>query len=255
MKPSLLSFNIAKHLELADMLELAKSKGFVAVEFRGDAEHKHGVEVERAKAERAEIRRQVADAGLDIACLATGTRYESPDPQERAENVQRAKEFVELAHDLGCGRIRVFGNAFPKGVEKPDVVQWVGESLRELGEFAEGAGVDVLLEMHGDFYYWEYALKAVQIADHARVGIVHNSDPRDPEDGTIKKSYNAVRPHVRHVHMHELCDMRFPYDEFFGYLKADGYDGYMSAEIKESSDPERVLDYYMGMFNLLRTLA
>ena len=49
---------------------------------------------------------------------------------------------------IDCGRIRTFGNNFPKGMEKEDVIKYVGESLREVGEFAaDYNNVDVLLEM------------------------------------------------------------------------------------------------------------
>ncbi|MBM4086000.1 MAG: sugar phosphate isomerase/epimerase, partial [Planctomycetes bacterium] len=251
MKLSLLSFNIAKDMELPKMLSAAKAKGFEGVEFRADANHKHGVELDRTLAERKAIRHCCEDMGIAIACVGTGTRYESPDEKVRRENIDRAKRFVELAHDLGCGRIRVFGNAFPKGVEKADVVKWVGEALRELGEFAEKTSVDVLLEMHGDFYYWEYCLKAVQLANHPKIGIIPNCDPREVKTGGVRQSYEAVKTYVRHVHMHELDEPSYPYKEFFGLLKRDGYKGYLSAEIKESADPERVMGLYAALFREL----
>lgn len=249
MKLSLLSFNIARHLELPDMLNLAKEKGFEGVEFRADAQHMHGVELDGKPDRRAEIRKMCEDSGLAVACLATGTRYEFPKEWERREQIERAKRFVELAADIGAPHIRVFGNAFPKGVEKDDVVRWVGEALAELGEFAEGYPADVLLEMHGDFYYWEYALKSVQIANHPKVGIMPNCDGREAVDGSIRQSYEGVKDHVRHIHLHELDDSKgFNYKEFFGLLKRDGYEGFMSAEIQPSDDPGRVLGLYTALW-------
>ena len=156
---------------------------------------------------------------------------------------------MELAADIGSPHIRVFGNAFPKGVEKSDVIRWVGEALAELGEFATGYPVDVLLEMHGDFYYWEYALESVQIANHPKVGIMPNSDGREAVDGSIRQSYEGVKDYVRHIHMHELDDSKgFNYKEFFGLLKRDGYEGFMSAEIQPSDDPGRVLGLYVALW-------
>ena len=80
----------------------------------------------------------------------------------------------------GAPRIRVFGNAFPaEGINKAEVVENVGAALREIAEHGAARDVDVCLEMHGDFYWWEHTLNAVRVADHPRVGIVHNCDPRE----------------------------------------------------------------------------
>ena len=250
MKLSLLSFNMAKHLPLPEMLELAQTTGFEAVEFRGDAQHMHGVEVDTKPADRARIRKTIEDSGLTPACIATGTRFEFPKEWERREHIERTKRFIELAADIGALHIRVFGNAFPKGVEKQDVIRWCGEGLAELGEFAQGYPVDVGLEMHGDFYYWQYALESVQIANHPKVFIIPNCDGREADDsGSIRTSYEGVKDHVRHIHMHEIDNPKgFNYKEFFGLLKRDGYEGYMSAEIQPSDDPPRVLGLYVALW-------
>ena len=66
------------------------------------------------------------------------------------------------------------------------------EALREIAEHAATRDVDVCLEMHGDFYRWEPTLKAVELADHPRVGIVHNCDPREMKLGPIALVVNCV---------------------------------------------------------------
>ena len=252
MKLSMLTFNIAKDLDLAGVLDLAKGAGCAAVEFRAEANHLHGVELEAKADKRAEIRKTCEDSGVAVACVGTSTRFESPKEWERRELIERTKRYIELAADVGAAHVRVFGNAFPKGVEKADVIQWVGEGCRELGEFAEDYPVDVGLEMHGDFYYWEYALKAVQIADHPKVFIIPNCDGREAVDGSIAHSYEPVKGYVRHVHMHELDNPKgFNYKEFFGLLKRDNYQGYMSAEITGSTDPTRVLGLYAALWREL----
>ena len=78
MKLSLLSFNIARHLELPDMLSLAKEKGFEGVEFRADAQHMHGVELDASPDRRAEIKKMCEDSGLAVAWQAPGTPKQVP---------------------------------------------------------------------------------------------------------------------------------------------------------------------------------
>lgn len=246
MKLCLLTYNIARDFTLPQLIEVAKRTGFAALEFRADAGHQHGVELERTKQERRDIRRQLEDAYLDAAGVGTGCRFESPDPEQRRQQVDLARRYIELARDIGATRVRVFGNDIPKEVEREDCIRYVGDSLRELGEFGETADVDVLLEMHGQFNFWKFALGAVRHAAHPSVGIVYNCDHRDLVAGSVWPTYSHVRKQIRHVHMHdfERGMPPFPYKELFQLLRRDGYTGYLSAELSPSGDPERVLALY-----------
>src|SRR5258708_6226899 len=150
MKLSLLTYSIARSWSLTKVIDAARAYGFAGIEFRAEDGHGHGVEIERTKTERREIRDQIEDAYLEVACIGTSSRFETPDLNQRQGIVDRTKHFVELARDLGCKRIRVFGNNFPRDVQRDECINYVGESLRALAEFSEPYGVDILLEMHGD---------------------------------------------------------------------------------------------------------
>jgi sugar phosphate isomerase/epimerase len=247
MKLSLLTYQMARSWELAKIIEVAKAGGFAGIEFRVAAGHRHGVELETTSAQRRAIRNQVQDAYLAVAALGTGSRFDTPDAGQRLEVVEQTKRYIELAAEVGSGRIRVFGNDMPKGEAAPDradVLRYVGEALHDLGTFAEPFGVDVLLEMHGQFNYWGFARKAVENAAHARIGLVYNCDRRDLVGRSVAATYSEVRQLVRHVHMHHLTD-GFPYAELFRLLVRDGYTGYLSSEVEqEVPSPEEYLHLY-----------
>ena len=247
MKLSLLTYLLGKDMELAKLLEVARKNRIPGIELRAELGHKHGVELDTTAEQRAEIRKRCEDAGVAICSIATGCRFQSLDAAERQENVDRGKAFIDLARDVGAPRIRVFGDRF-EGNDEEAVVHNVGQCLRQLGEHAAGSGADVCLEMHGDFYKWQHALKAVQIAGHPRIGIVHNCDPREAKDGPISDSIGTVRDYIRHVHVHDIESSSYPYREFFGIMKSAGYDGFMSLECEQSSDPERVIGLYAALF-------
>jgi len=249
MKLSLDTYAIGTDLSLRDLLELLPANGFRGVEFRCEAGQEHGVEIETTAAERRRIKALLDAAGLEVSCLSTSQRFESPDPVERKAVIERVRRFIDLAADLGCGRIRTFGNNFPPDVPKPDVIRYVGESLHKCGEYAEGKGVDVLLEMHGEFYYWEYCLEAVQIADHPNVAINYNCDMRDLVDGSVAFTFDQVKDYVRHVHLHDLENPGFPYKELFGLLKATNYGGFCSLEEGYRKGGEKkVIALYAALF-------
>lgn len=250
MKLCLLTYNLARRWNLTKLIEVARADGFAGLEFRAEAGHEHGVELERTAAERRQIRDQIEDAYLEAVGIGTSARFESPDAAQRQVVIDQTKRYVELAADVGARRIRVFGNNIPAGVRRDDCVKYVGESLRTLGEFAEPFGVDVLLEMHGQFNYWGFARTAVELADHPRVALVYNCDQRDVVGGSVAATYSQVRQWIRHVHMHQFTG-GFPYPELFALLRADGYEGYLASEIElraENPTPEQYLAMYAALF-------
>ncbi|MGH2352558.1 MAG: sugar phosphate isomerase/epimerase family protein [Chloroflexota bacterium] len=262
MRLSLLTYNMAKNWDLPRIVDFARLGGFAGVEFRAEASHKHGVELEASAQARRDARQRIEDAYLEVACIGLSSRFDTPDAAKRREVVERTKRYVELAADVGCRRLRVFGNDMPKagvdGDEPPPretVAHYVGDALRELAEFAEPHRVDILLEMHGQFNYWGFARPAVEHAAHPGVGIVYNCDTRDLVAGSVASTYNRVRHLIRHVHMHEFT-RGFPYPELFGLLQRDGYDGYLSSELgQETPPPEDYLLLYAQLFRAWNALA
>ncbi len=248
MKLSLLTYQLGQDFTLDELLALCTKYGYRGLECRAQLEHKHGVELTASPAERAEIRRRFANSPVELVGISTSCRFEFPEAEKRREQVDLAKRFIDLAADVGAPQIRVFGNAFPPGSDKQEVVRNVGECLRRIAEHAEGSGVDCNLEMHGDFYYWEHTVRAVQLADHPRVGIVYNCDPRETKWGAIATFIHPAASHLRHVHLHNLEDTPYPYPEMFRVLKNLGYGRFLSLESSASSDPERVIAIYARLF-------
>ena len=252
MKLSLDTYSICQTMSLDHLLGVLVDNRFAAVEYRCEAGQAHGVELEAGPEQRRKLRARIEEQGLAVSVLSTGQRFESPDPEVRTAAVERSKRFVELAGDMGARGIRVFGNDFPPGVSREEVIRYVGESLRAIGEFAEGSGVDVLLEMHGQFYYWGYALGAVRAAQNPRVAINYNSDPRDLVDGSVAFVLEQVADEIRHVHLHDLADTSFPYRELLGALASRGYQGYLSLELDYSGgDPDAVIRQQAALYRSL----
>ena len=248
MKLSLLTYELGIGFDLHELLETCARYGYKGVECRAQLNHGHGVELETTPEQRAKIKAAFAASPVELAGISTGCLFESLAPEQRQEQVDIAKQFIDLAADVGAPRIRVFGNAFPAGSDKDEVIENVGQCLRQIGEYAEGTGVDCNLEMHGDFYCWEYALRSVQLADHPRIGIVYNCDSRETKWGPIGTFLEPIAPYLRHVHLHDLESPDYPYGELFRILKNMGYAEFVSLEASRSNDPERVIALYAKLF-------
>jgi len=247
MKLCLLTYNLGKDFTLDKLIEVTEKYGYDGIEFRAGV-GPHGVELTATAAQRAEIKKRMAASRVAVAGIGTSCRFESLDPAEREKQVEDAKAYIDLAADVGSPRIRVFGNSFPKGADKNEVIKNVGDCLREIGEHAAKSRVDCNLELHGDFSYWEYTLRAVQIANHPRIGVVYNCNTSEIAYGSIGQFLEPIKPYLRHVHMHELENV-YPYQALFRFEKNIGYTGYNSVESDTpSTDPERIIHIYALLY-------
>ncbi|HBQ63601.1 MAG TPA: hypothetical protein DD727_01470 [Clostridiales bacterium] len=274
MKLTFTTFQIGQGLSLDELIDVARVSGCTGIEFRltdsyrrgaehantgeklGDYQHvyTHGVEISASAEQRRAIRRKMEDHYLEFTDIATGSMFHFTDPDERRRHIEGAREACRLAADLGCPRIRVFGNVIPEGVDAAECIGWVAESLAEVADTAAPLGVEVLLEMHGQFNYPGYALAVLKKADRPNIGLLYNCDPRDAVCGSVRETYSRVSPYIRHVHLHDL-ENGYPYLELFRLLLRDGYKGYVSAEIGASSEPQKYMKLYGACFRALRAAA
>jgi len=90
----------------------------------------------------------------------------------------------------------------------------------------------------------------LKAANHRNVGACWNSNPTDVVDGSVRASFDLLRPFIRNCHINELVS-GYPYREFFGLMNKSGYEGYTLCECAESPQPERFLRYYKALWTEL----
>ncbi|MDF7811912.1 TIM barrel protein [Hymenobacter sp. YC55] len=94
----------------------------------------------------------------------------SLNEQERIKAVENHYKWVDAAHYLGCQTVRV--NAFGKG-SAADVQQAAAAGLNKLGEYAQKAGLNVIVENHGSYSSnGEWLLATIKKANRSNVGIL-----------------------------------------------------------------------------------
>jgi len=236
---------IGAKLNFNESIDLAIATGCAGIEFRTGNIFPHGIEVSLTPEQRKEKRRIFEDKYLEVSCLNSQFELHNPDAGKRRKVVEDIGRMAELAGDLNCPFVRVFGNIIPEGLDARECVKYVGEGLGEAAELAAQYGVDILLEMHGQYNFWGYALSALQYANRQNTGILYNCDARDLVGGSMRETFSRVKKYVKHVHMHDF-DKGYPYLQLFEELVRMGYEGYVSAEITESSEQAKVL----GLHNI-----
>ncbi len=239
MKLGFTTYQLPQNLTFEESIRLAKDTGCAGMDFRTGNVYKHGVEVSLTGEERVRMRRQLEDNYLELASINSEFSFDAEDEKERRKSIEGAKQSCVLAHDFGSTLVRLFGNLI-RTPDAHDTVKYVAKAIQEVCDFASPLGVTCMIEMHGDFNYYGYALEVVKLVDRPNIGILYNCDLRDLVGGSCLATFKRVEKYVRHIHCKDL-DSGFPFVELFEELYRIGYDGYLSAEIRETSDPTRVL--------------
>ena len=253
----LVTYNLAADWDLVTVLKVCKSVGVSPVEFR--TTHKHGVEPSLSKAERQDVKKKCADAGVDIWGCGTTCEFQSPDPAVVQKNIEQCKQFVQLVADLGGRGVKVRPNGLPKGVPVEKTLEQIGKSLVPCGKAAEDAGLEIFVEVHGPgTSLAPNAKKIMEACGHPKVGLCWNSNATDVKDGSVAECFETLRPWLRSCHINELWKDPagvYPYRELFRLFRDSGYDRVTLCEVgKTPPDPatgEEVLRYYKALWTEL----
>lgn len=240
------TYNVIKDWNLDTILTKLPELGFEAVELR--TTHAHGVEISLSPAERRQVAARFERSKVRLLSFGSTCEFHSPDPAVRRQNVDLGKKWIDLAHDTGAWGVKVRPNGFPPEVPQPQTIQNIGASLRELGDYGAGRGIEIWMEVHGALTQLPPNSAAImRAASHPQVGVCWNSNPTDVVNGSIKPSFDLLRPWIRNVHITELAS-NYPYRELFALLKAAKYERYTLCEAQESKEPERFLKWYRALW-------
>jgi len=244
------TYNVLKDWDLETVItKLEEIGGFEAVELR--TQHKHGVETSLAAAEREKVRRRFERSKIRLLSYGTTCEFHSPDAEARRKHVADGKAFVDLAHDTGAWGIKVRPNGLPKEVPRETTIENIGACLRELGDYGAGRGVEIWVEVHGrETASPPVMAEIMRACRHASVGLCWNSNPQDVDNGSVKRSFQLLRPWIKNVHINELAGP-YPYRELFALLRESRYDRYTLCEAQESKEPERFLRWYRALWTEL----
>ena len=250
MKLGAVTYNVLKDWDLETIIKNLEAAGFEGVELR--TSHKHGVEITASADERERVRKRFERSKVRLVSFGSTCEFHSPDPAVRRKNVEEGKRFVELAHDTGAWGVKVRPNGLPKDVPHETTVQNIGAGLRELGDYGAGRGVEIWLEVHGNLSSNPRVCADIMKATrHEQVGLCWNSNPGDLVNGSVKQSFELLRPWLKHAHINELANPAYPWRELFTLMRQAKYDRYTLCEAQESKEPERFLRYYKALWTEL----
>ncbi len=264
-KSPLLSFSTlgCPAWSFSDIVSFASAHGYDGIELRGILGELDLTKCpEFARGKIAASKQQVADRHIRIVNLGASTALHHPPGEKRRVNLDEARRYIDLAHALECPHVRVFPDALPKDRERDATFDLIVAGLVELGDYARGSNVDVLMETHGDVLASADVLRIMQRSAHPGVGLVWDvcnmwSVTRE----SPRQVHTALNPYIRHTHIKDVKltsgEVRYvllgegeaPVAEALQALAGGGYAGYYSFEWEkrwhpEIEEPEIALAHY-----------
>ena len=104
-----------------------------------------------AEREIPQVKRRIADAGLEVAVFSISNDFIQPEASARAGELADLKRGVDIALELGVDRLRVFSGSAREGVTQEQGNAWILEGLSAGAAYGESRGVTLALENHGRF--------------------------------------------------------------------------------------------------------
>jgi sugar phosphate isomerase/epimerase len=247
LRLGLVTYNLAKDWDLPTLIKNCEQTHFEGVELR--TTHAHGVETTLSKEQRAEVKRRFQDSSVTLMGLGSAFDYHTPDQARLRRDLEATKEYIVLAHDVGATGVKVRPNGLPREVPVEKTLEQIGRALRELGEFGAGHGQQIRLEVHGGGTSLLPHIRTIlDAANHPNVGACWNSNQTDLDGAGFDHNFDLVKGKIFSVHLRDLYLAEYPFRRLLTRLGETGFAGFTMAEISESKDPLRVMEYFRGLW-------
>jgi sugar phosphate isomerase/epimerase len=250
MKFGLVTYLWAQHWDLPTIISNCEKAGYEGVELR--TQHAHGVEINLNSAQRADVKKRFADS--QVTCIGYGANFEyhSPDPAKLRENIDQTKEYIKLCAEIGATGIKVKPNDLPPDIPPEKTIAQIAASLNEVGRFAKDYGQLVRVEVHGQKTQEIPVMKAIfdQVTEPL-VKMCWNCNDQDLMPPGLVANFNSVKKWFGDtVHVRELNDGSYPYQQLFDLFKGIGYEGWILLEARtEPSDTVAAMKEQLRIFN------
>jgi sugar phosphate isomerase/epimerase len=153
---------------MTQLLDRCKAYGYEGLEI--EDKRPHGCSVDWPAKRCHEFRKQAADSGVEIACVAGNNDFSSPVPEHREANLAKVQDLIRMTSQLGAKNLRVFfawygGTRLPEGGGRYDIGQkiwdvahedftetqaweWCRECFVDAARWAGESGVTLALQNH-----------------------------------------------------------------------------------------------------------
>ncbi len=226
--------------DLPTLMANCEAAEVFAVELRID--HAHAVSPALSPAQRLEVRQRFDDSPVDVIGMGTNCEFHSSRPEEVRQQIELAKAYIKLSHDIGGTGVKVKPNALVKNVPESKTLEQIGKALAELGDYANGFGQQIRLEVHGSQTSELPRIRSImEAASHDNVRVCWNSNDTDLLGDGLEANFAKVQDYLgQTVHIRGVGQSLYPYETLARLLVQADYTGHVCLEAAKLPQGDRV---------------
>ncbi len=255
--------------EWKTILDQATKNGYVALELRGllnDIDLTKSPQFTGVKLK--ETIRDLEALDIVVSDLGASARLGEPDPAKRAGQIDEAKRYIDLAHELKSPYVRVFGGKLVSGQTMDAAIETIVAGFKAMHDYAKGSGVTLLLESHDEFCESKSLSKILKGIDQPTAQLLWDAHHTFVSGGEKPaETYSQIGRFARHTHLKDSVSDKsnqtgrryvltgsgeVPVREVVKVLVANNYKGYYCFEWEKRwhpaiEEPEVSVPHYAGV--------
>jgi len=186
-------------------------------------------------------KKMASDLGLTICCLSPGNNFGKPKPEERKQEVDQVKKWLDIGFILGAPVLRIFAGWPWPYEEKEKLWPYMVNCIRESEEKAKEAGIVLAIEPHNDGGFLPTAVDTLRLikeinSEWVKINL-DTGNYQDPDNYKAIENTIAYAPHM-HAKVNKIspsphCKAEvFDFDKIFTIIKKVNYRGFFSLEFE-----------------------
>jgi 5-keto-L-gluconate epimerase len=202
------------------------------------------------------VKQRLAATGLEIPCISTGQIFAAdhlyfthPEAGVRDQAVERVIEMIRLAAEFGAkvntGRVR---GVIHDGDSPNIACQRYIDCIQRCADIAEPLGVELIVEPVNRYEvnFINNCTEGLDLVRETRrrcVKLMPDTFHMNIEDASFRDAILAARDQIGYFHVSDSNRLapgwgHIPFNDIFDALDEIGYDGWVTAEILPTPDPE-----------------
>ena len=204
-----------------------------------------------------DFKRRAFQLGLGISGTGIRNDFATADKTKRNADVALAKQWIEVAAEMGAPVVRVFAGVQPKEHTWDETAVWMAEALAECADYGKQFGVIVGVQNHGDMLKSaDEVIKILKMVDSDWLGTIVDTGffmTPDPYADIARVIPYAVNWQVKEL-LSDRKGGKIDMSKLVSIIRESNYRGYVPIETLPDPDPNVPYDAMTKVPELLGDL-